>query len=55
MDEEMLLIEQSRLKDEELLGKIKGSGDVKCLAGHRRHFKCVSNVNCVVKSTGTCF
>jgi hypothetical protein len=29
MDEEMLLIEHSRLKDEELLGKMKGSGDVK--------------------------
>ena len=29
MDEEMLLIEQSKLKDEELFGKMKGSGDVK--------------------------
>jgi hypothetical protein len=29
MDEEMLLIEQSKLKDEELFGKMKSSGDVK--------------------------
>jgi hypothetical protein len=29
MDEEMLLIEQSKLKDEELFGKMKGSGDMK--------------------------
>ena len=34
---------------------------IKCLTWshndivNRRHFKCVSNVNCVVKSTGTCF
>ena len=28
MDEEMPLIEQSKLKDEELFGKMKGSGDV---------------------------
>ena len=60
IDEEMLLIEQSKLKDEELFGKMKGCGDVKAstirqVPGHRRHFKCVSNVNCVVKSTGTCF
>ena len=29
MDEDMLLIEQSKLKDEELFGKMKGYGDVK--------------------------
>ena len=29
MDEEMLLIEQSKLKDEELFRKMKGSEDVK--------------------------
>ena len=40
MDEEMLLIEQSKLKDEELFGKMKGSGDVKASTIRQNAWHC---------------
>jgi len=44
IDEEMLLIELSKLKDEELFGKMKGSGDVKASTIRQNAWQAIADI-----------